>query len=487
VRQASRSIWWLTVGLWVAVPSLAAQISRTEYAARRDSVALRIGNGVLVAFGGRTPVSDFGPFFQLPAFRYLTGYLHAEATLVMVIREGRGQSTLFVHRTAPRRSLYYGIEPDSAAIAGELGLVSREAGALAGVLDSLARGGLPFHALRDFEAADFAGNDSLTRGTAVMRTLAARHPGLQVRDAHPLVDRLRARKSPAELALIRKAGDISADGHAALMRQAAPGMHEYDFQAIVEYAFRRAGAERPAYGAIVGSGPKATELHYMKNRRAIQPGDVVVIDAGAEFDGYTADITRTIPLTGRFTPDHRVLYQLVLDALLAAERNSKPGLSMVAATDSSVDVRARGLAALGLIESPDAQYDPPWPADCSRNPGSCRQATLWTIHGITHGIGLEVHDPLQAYYGDRRFAVGDAFTIEPGIYVSRRQLEILPDTPRNRAFAARVRNAVERFAGTGVRIEDSYVITARGLERISAGVPREIAEVEALMRGRPVP
>ena len=487
MRTGSRSIWWLMVGPWIAVPSLAAQISRAEYAARRDSVAVRIGDGVLVAFGGRTPVSDFGPFFQLPAFRYLTGYLHAEATLVMAVREGRGQSTLFVHRTAPRRSLYYGIEPDSAAIAAELGLISREAAALAGVLDSLARNGLPFHSLRDFEAADFAGNDSLTRGTAVMRTLAARHPGLQVRDAHPLVDRLRARKSPAELALIRKAGDISADGHAALMRQAAPGMHEYDFQAIVEYAFRRAGAERPAYGAIVGSGPKATELHYMKNRRTIQPGDVVVIDAGAEFDGYTADITRTIPLTGRFTPDQRALYQVVLDAQLAAERNSKPGMSMVAAVDSSVDIRARGLAALGLVESADAQYDPPWPADCRRNPRTCLQSTLWTIHGITHGIGLEVHDPLQAYYGDRRFAVGDAFTIEPGIYVTLRQLEILPDTPRNRAFAARVRAAVERFADTGVRIEDSYVITQRGLERISAGVPREIAEVEALMRRRPVP
>jgi Xaa-Pro aminopeptidase len=111
---------------------------------------------------------------------------------------------------------------------------------------------------------------------------------------------------------------------------------------------------------------------------------------------------------------------------------------------------------------------------------------LFAIHGITHGIGLAVHDPLQAYYGERTFAVGDAFTIEPGLYIAPRLLDILPDTPKNRAFAAAVRAAVERYRDTGVRIEDDYVITSRGLEWITSGVPREIGEIEALMR-RPVP
>jgi len=465
---------------------LQAQIGAAEYAARRDSLAARIDSGVVIAFGGRTPVADVGPFYQVPAFRYLTGYEYADAALIMVVRGGRGAGMLFVHRTAPRRSLYYGIEPDSADLARELGLPSRPAEDLAPAADSLAALGLPFYTLRDFAAADFAQADSLTRGGAFMSALAGRHRGLAVRDAHPILDRLRARKSPAELALIRKAAEVSAEGHHALMRGIAEGMHEYDLQAIVESAFLREGAERPAYGSIVGSGPNGTLLHYMKNRRALRPGELVVIDAGAEYRGYTADITRTLPVSGTFTPEQRALYQIVRDAEAAAERNSGPGMSIQAAQDSSVDVRARGLARLGLIESAEATFDPPWPADCVRTPRACRQVMLFAIHGITHGLGLEVHDPLQAYYDDRRFRPGDAFTIEPGIYVSLRQLDILPDTPRNRAFAAKVRAAVERYQGTGIRIEDDYVITERGLAWISR-VPREIDEIEALIRQRSAP
>jgi Xaa-Pro aminopeptidase len=134
----------------------------------------------------------------------------------------------------------------------------------------------------------------------------------------------------------------------------------------------------------------------------------------------------------------------------------------------------------------DALIDPPWRTDCASNPGPCRQSYLWMIHGISHGIGLAVHDPLQGVGRDATFQVGDAFTIEPGIYISTRALDMLPDTPRNRAFKARVRPIVQRYENTGVRIEDDYVITDQGLERISL-VPREIDEIEALMaRRRPI-
>src|SRR6185503_15021980 len=167
----------------------------------------------------------------------------------------------------------------------------------------------------------------------------------------------------------------------------------------------------------------------------------------------------------------------------AAERNSKPGMSAQAANDTSIVVRAKGLAALGLVESEDATIDLPWRTDCAQRPLTCRQAYFWMIHGISHGIGLAVHDPAQFYYGDRTFKEGDAFTIEPGIYISAAMLEALPDTPRNRAFIAKVRPAVSKYENTGVRIEDDYVITDKGLERISL-VPREIAEIEALMKRR---
>jgi len=473
-----------SIALLLLLPSaLPAQITPAEYAARRDSLSARIGEGVVIAFGGRTPITDFGPFYQIPAFRYLTGYEYADAAIVMVVRGGRGSPTLFVHRSTPRRSLYYGAEPDSVALARDLGLPSRAAPELTAAMDSLARTGLPIYNLADFEAADFAAQDSLTRGSAFLRGLMARHPGLVVRDAHPIVNQLRARKSEAELALIRKATEISVEGHLELMRQAKPGMHEYDLQAIVEYAFRRGGAERPAYGSIVGSGPRASQLHYMKDRGPLNPGDVVVIDAGAEFGGYATDITRTLPVNGTYSREQRALYQVVRDGQAAAERNSKPGMSIQAALDSSIDVRANGLAALGLIESPTATFDPPWPADCTRTPRACQQVSLWAIHGITHGVGLEVHDPIQAYFGDRTFQKGDAFVIEPGVYVTTRQLDILPDTPKNRAFKARVTAAVDRYQNTGIRIEDVYLITERGLEWISRA-PREIDEIEAMFKNR---
>ncbi len=475
-----------TLALGVAVAP--AQITSAEYAARRDSLATHVGSGIVVAFGGRTPVTDFGPFFQLPAFHYLTGYDYADAALVMSVRAGRGQATLFVTRTNPRRSLYYGIEPDSADLARDLGLASRSADDLAGVLDSLAATGLPFYALRDVEDADFAGLDSLTRGGQIMRALAQRHPGLEVRDGAPIVDRLRARKSAAEQALLRRAAEISVAGHRAAMQSVAPDLHEYDLQAVIEFTFRRQGSERPAYGSIVGSGPNGTQLHYMKDRRALQAGELVVIDAGAEYGGYAADVTRTLPVSGTFTPDQRALYQIVRDAQAAAERNSGPGKSVQAAQDSSVDVRARGLARLGLIEAPDALFDPPWPADCAQQPRSCREVMLFAIHGISHGLGLAVHDPMQGYYDERVFRPGDAFTIEPGIYVNTRLLDILPDTPRNRAFAAKVRAAVVRYQNTGARIEDDYIVTPTGLEWITPA-PRDIADVEAAIahRARTVP
>ncbi|HEU4698922.1 MAG TPA: Xaa-Pro aminopeptidase [Gemmatimonadales bacterium] len=468
-------------GADVSAARAQASIPASEFAARRDSLAARVGDGVVVAFGGRTPVTDFGPFYQLPAFHYLTNYDEPDAALVLVVEGGRATGTLFVTPIEPRRALYYGRRPDSTEIARATGLAARPFAGLAPTLDSLAAAGRPFWTLADFAAADFARADSLTRGQQFLKGLAARHPGLVVKDAHPLVDQLRARKSPAELALIRRAAAATVAGHLAAMRTAAPGLHEYDLQAVVEAAFLRAGGERPSYGSIVGAGPRGTQLHYMKNRGPLRPGELVVIDAGTQVDGYAADVTRTLPVSGTFTQEQRALYQLVRDAQDAAERHSRPGLSARAAADSSVEVRARGLAALGLIEGAEAQFDPPWPADCARAPQACRQVTLWTIHGISHGLGLEVHDPAQFYGGDRTFQPGDAFTIEPGIYVSGAVLDLLPDTPRNRAFIAKVRPVVARYENTGVRIEDDYVVTAQGTERITPA-PREIAEIEAVMQ-----
>jgi Xaa-Pro aminopeptidase len=448
-------------------------------------LAKRIDSGFVIAFGGRTPITDFGPFHQLPAFHYLTNFDEPDAAMVMVVRRGAGTTTLFLTPADPRAAFYYGWRPDSTSVEKTLGLQARSFTSVGAVADSLAAAGLPLYTLDDFEDADFSRADSLTRGRVFARSLVAKHPGLVAKDAAPFVDQLRAKKSVSEIALLRKAAEISSEGHRAAMTAPVPS-HEYELQAVLEYTFTRLGGSRPAYGSIVGSGLNGTQLHYMKDRGETKPGDVVVIDAAAEYEGYAADITRTIPVSGTYTPEQRAMYQLVRDAQAAAERNAKPGKSAAAAQDSSVAVRARGLAKLGLIESEDATFDPPWQANCERAPAMCKQGMLWMIHGISHGLGLAVHDPAQFSYGDRVYQPGDVFTIEPGIYVSARMLDALPDTPKNRSFIAKVRPVVARYEGTGVRIEDDYLITDTGLERLS-NAPREIAEIEALMKKRARP
>jgi Xaa-Pro aminopeptidase len=468
----------------MALPSMAAaQIPASEFAARRDSLAARVRDGVVVAFGGRTPVSDYGPFYQLPAFHYLTNFDEPDAAMVMVVRGGHPSTTLFLTPIEPRSSFYNGRRPDSTAVVRTMGVNARQFSSLRGVVDSLAGAGLPFYSVGDQAGSDFVQEDSLTRGGQFFRTLAERHPSLAVRDGQPMVDALRAKKTAGEIALLKKAAEISSQGHRAAMTLAQPSK-EYELQAALEYEFMRLGGARPSYGSIVGGGVHGTQLHYMRDRGDVKPGDIVVMDAATEYEGYAADVTRSIPVSGTYTPAQRDIYQLVLDSQLAAERNSKPGMLAAAASDSSFDIRSRGLAKLGLIETVDAPLDMPWATDCSQNPKSCRQSMFWMIHGISHGLGLEVHDPAQFYTGDRRYKEGDAFTIEPGIYISTSALDALPDTPRNRQFIAKVKSTVQKYENTGVRIEDDYIITANGLERISTA-PREIAEIEALMRTRP--
>jgi Xaa-Pro aminopeptidase len=465
--------------------SLAAQaIPIEEYAARRDSLAARIDSGVVVAFGARNPVGFARPA-QLPAFRYLTGFLEPDAAFVMVVRGGRPlTATLFTEARDPRRALYDGFPPDSAAVARATGLPARSLPALQPMLDSLAGSGPPFYELRDFETADYAKQDSLTRGGSFARNFAAKHPGLEWRNAHPILDSLRTRKSPAELAMLRRAIAITVEGLKEAMRTVRPGMYEYEIDALLQAAFRRTGGDGLAFVSIIGSGPNSTQYHYNANNRRMLAGETVVMDVGAGYGGYAADVTRTVPVSGKFTAEQRAVYRIVRDAQAAAERTVKPGSSFEAWRDSARMVVARGVARLGLTQGVAATFDPPWADQCTNNPPACTQAFLYMAHGLGHGIGLEVHDRPHPWYGSGTFAAGDVFTIEPGIYISTRLLDILPDTPKNRAMIAQVRATVRRYQNVGIRIEDDYVVTATGLEWLSRA-PRELGEVEAEMARRP--
>ena len=473
----------VTLFITVTRGTAAGQIPPSEYAARRDALAAEIDSGVVVAFGATEPVALWRPFRQLPAFRYLTRFDEPDAVLVLVKRAGTVTGYVFTQPVDPRYQLYVGIPADSASIARATGLARRSRSALRPMLDSLARAGLPLYTLRDFASTDFADEDSLTPGATFVDAFRKDHPRLVVRDAHPIVDRLRARKSPRELDLIRQAVAITDDAHRAAMAAIRSGVSERDVQGVIEKTFLDGGAEGPSFVSIIGSGPNATTLHYMRNDRTMEAGDVVVMDIGASYEGYAADITRTVPVDGRFSPDQRAIYQIVLDAQLAAERVARVGAHASTWQAAADSVIAAGLTRLGLIDAPTATFDAPWAPQCVGRSRLCRQFALFLPHGLGHGIGLEVHDPAMYYLDDRTFGDGDVFTIEPGIYVSPDVLKLLPDTPRNRAWIARVRPVIERYAHIGVRIEDDYLVTSGGLERLSRA-PREIHEIEALMAAR---
>ncbi len=460
-----------------------AQIPTAEYAARRDTVAARLGDGVLLSFGAGEPMTDEADFHQLPGFEYLTGYDRMNAVFVMGVRGGRvTYQMLFEPPIDPRRALYDGFAPDSAELQRETGLGLRNRDQLRAVLDAMAGRGTLW-VVADVHSRDYRTTDTLSAGRRFVEDFWAAHPGVTVRSADPLLDSLRVVKSPAEIALLRKAIAITDEAQLAAMRAVRPGANEGQVHALVDYTFRMQGASGPSFRAIIGSGPNSTSYHYRANDRAMQAGEVVVMDIGALYDDYAADVTRTIPVSGTFTADQAAIYTIVRQAQQAAEAVAKAGAPVRDGESAIRAVMDRELARLGLTEGPGATFDPPWAdgARCERVPVVCTQAFLYMAHGPGHGIGLEVHDiGGYSYSPTGSFQLNEVFTLEPGVYVSTALLDMLADTPKNRAFIAKVRPAVERYNHTGVRIEDDYLVTANGVEWLSKA-PREIGEIQAVM------
>jgi Xaa-Pro aminopeptidase len=468
----------------LALPAVtSAQVSSGEYAARRAAAVAGIDSGVVVAFGAPEPVNYWPTFFQLPGFYYLTGFNESDAVLVMVKRSGSTAATMFVPTRTPIQERWVGARTRIADMEKKFGVGGRDIAGMTAALDSLTRTGLPFYILPDVQTGENIVEDSLTRGARTVAQLRVSHPYLVVQSLNSTVMRLRAKKTPAEIALLRRAAETSSLAHKEAMKATAPGCGEYEIQSLLEGTFRRFGGDRPGYGSIVGSGTNATILHYMEDTRVMRDGELLLVDAATSFDHYSADVTRTWPVNGRFSPQQRELYQIVREAQEAFVRQIKPGIPYKVADDSGAAVVAKGLLRLGLIQAADATIDPPAGVPCPA--GGCLQTRLFALHGYGgHGIGLEVHDPAQYYMDEQKFAAGDVFTVEPGLYVSPDLLGSLPQTPKNRALLTKIRPAVEKYKGMGVRIEDDYALTDTGLEWLSKDVPREISEIEALMQQR---
>ena len=458
--------------------SARAQVPQSEYAQRRAALSARLQDGVVLAIGAQEPSHDYASFFQSEPFRYLTGYNEPNAALVIVKRSGQTSATLFVEPRNPAAEVWTGKRFGPEGAASVTGITTRQVDELGALLDSLLRTTSQLYVVGDGQFSERGDRVQrpLTFDEQFVRSLIAAHPGVKVASANQHVMLLRGKKSAAELDLIRRAVAITVEAQREAMRAIEPGMNEFEIQSLIEYTFRRNGADRPSFATIVGSGPNSTTLHYNADDRFMNGSEVVVMDVGASYRGYAADVTRTVPVSGTFTPDQRAVYQIVRDAQSAAERQAKVGAKASVMSDSATAVIAAGLARVGLIESPTATYD------CGpvQQPQQCAQLQLYYMHGLGHGIGLEVHDPDQ-YSFTGTIAAGSAFTIEPGIYVRENLLEILPKTTRNNALIARIRPAVERFRNIGIRIEDDYVVTDQGVEWVSRA-PREIDEVEAVMR-----
>jgi Xaa-Pro aminopeptidase len=296
--------------------------------------------------------------------------------------------------------------------------------------------------------------------TAFAAKLRERFFGFVVQDVTPIVHEFRQVKTAYEHDVLRKSVSISSDAHRAGMKAASPGKFEYEVEAAIEEVYLRNGAMSWGYPSIVGSGPNATILHYQKSSRQMQAGDLLLVDAAGSYQGYTGDITRTYPISGRFSREQRDVYEIVFAAQEAGMRAARAGSPASAVQNACDEVLRAGLLKLGLITEPTGM-----------------QFKIWSTHGVLHYIGMDVHDVSTR----RQLDVGMAFVIEPGIYIRPAALDNLPKTPENAAFIAKVRPAVDKYRDIGVRIEDSFLLTASGLERMSERVPRTIDEIERFM------
>ena len=284
--------------------------------------------------------------------------------------------------------------------------------------------------------------------------------GYSVKNVWPVFTQMRLVKSPMELRILQHAIDISIEAHQRAWAAAGDAKWEYEVDAIVAYTFKLRNADNWGYPDIVGCGPNATTLHYIDSQGPVKPGDLLLMDVGAEYDHYTADVTRTFPVNGKFTPAQAELYQIVYDAQEAVAKASKPGATLSDVNRAGTEVIKEGLLKLGLITDRNSM-----------------QHRLWFMHGTSHWLGMNVHD----VGGPARIVPGVVFTNEPGIYVRPDALDQKPDrwsAEEWEKFKATVRPAFEKYKGVGVRIEDDLLITENGVKWMSEALPRKINEIE---------
>jgi Xaa-Pro aminopeptidase len=433
-------------------------ISKAEFARRRKNLmALMEPNSIAIITSAQEQVrsrdTEF-PFRQDSDFYYLSGFIEPEAVLVLIPGRKHGQFVMFCRDRDPKMELWNGFRQ------GHEGACKNFA----------ADDAFPIGDIDEILPGLLEGRDrvyySMGRSTAFDQQIMTWVNQIRSKEAsgavppgdftdldHMLHDQ-RLIKSAAELRLMRRAGEITAGAHTRAMRHCRAGMHEYQLEAEILHEFAICGARHPAYSSIVGSGANACVMHYVENAAKMRSGDLVLIDAGCEFEYYAADVTRTFPVNGAYNTEQRALYELVLSAQLAAIEEIKPGNHWNQPHDASVRVITEGLVKLGLLKGGVASLI---------KRGAHQD---FYMHKAGHWLGLDVHDVGDYRVADewRLLEPGMVMTVEPGIYIS-------PDNKR----------VAKKWRGIGIRIEDDVVVTEGGHEVLTSSVPKSVEAIEALM------
>jgi Xaa-Pro aminopeptidase len=465
------------------------------FADRRLRFAAALGDAIAVVPGAQE-VRRNGDvnyeFRQSSDFFFLTGFDEPDAVAVINPAHAKERYVLFVRPRDREMETWNGRR---AGVEGAVATYGADAAYPIEALDEKLREYLIGRSTLFYRLGNAAFDGRITRLVVELR--AARARGLQapvaLEDPGPILHEMRLRRSPAELARHRRACAISRDAHIEAMRYARPGLHEYQVQAALEFVFRASGSPRNGYPSIVASGPNACILHYTENTRRMEDGDLLLIDAGCEYGYHSADITRTFPVNGRFTPPQRAIYGLVLKAQLAGIAAARPGARYEAVHEAARRVLAEGLVGLGLV--PRGLEDTL----------AMHHYREFYMHGTGHWLGMDVHD-VGDYRIDGKSRVlepGMVFTVEPGLYFDleretatfhlreysedemwERRLRLGMAAAKRleeeeKAKAEKVLHPIPgEFRGIGVRIEDDVLVTEDGSEVLTAGTPKTVDEIE---------
>lgn len=451
----------------------------SELARRRAAIAAKMAdNSIMVLFSAEPKLytNDVDYVYrQENNLYYLTGLKQENATLVIAKNGGKVTETLFLPKREPRREAWEGkmySREQARQISGlstvvdasekdAMLLAVKNRGTFTSKDASVTITGAPTLYLLLPEDEPKQPDENGHREFRVETEFSKELTEYKVENAQPIFAALRHIKSPYELKLLQHAIDITTEAQMRSMAMVGRAEWEYQVHAEVEYTFRRRNADFWGYPSIVGCGSNATTLHYVESQSPVRQGELLLMDVGAEYDHYTADVTRTYPVNGKFTKEQAEIYQIVYDAQEAVAKATKPGVTFQKLTQIARSTINEGLFKLGLVIDKNS-----------------RQASVWNIHGLGHWLGMNVHD-----VGDyeKPLKPGMVFTNEPGIYIREDALDNLPDTPENKAFKEKVRPMFEKYKNIGVRIEDDMLVTESGVEWMTAKLPRKISDIEDFM------